>query len=79
MDSNENLILKGYEGRLDRFLSSTGQEKDYIENDEVRIYPPAILFTEAYDGKKFVNKLKIINAGKKTAFVRLLSPTSKVN
>ncbi|XP_057651184.1 LOW QUALITY PROTEIN: cilia and flagella-associated protein 47-like [Diorhabda carinulata] len=51
--------------------------KDFIELEQVRIYPGRLAFNGAYDGKKFLEKFRIINLGKVPAFVRVMQPTSK--
>ncbi|KAG5884668.1 hypothetical protein JTB14_033206 [Gonioctena quinquepunctata] len=51
--------------------------EDYKIIDEVRIIPAKIIFRDAYDGKNFKQSLKIINAGKYPALVRLFPPTSQ--
>lgn len=54
------------------------EEGGYIEEDNVRIYPSKMIFLDAFDGKVFRKKLRIINAGRYPAFIRVLPPTSKV-
>lgn len=55
------------------------ETKDFMTVDNVRIYPASVIFNDAYDGKRFEKKIKIINSGKNVAFVRVLDPTAKVN
>ncbi|CAG9826127.1 unnamed protein product [Diabrotica balteata] len=51
--------------------------KDFLELDNVRVYPCSLAFAGAYDGKVFLEKFQIINVGKIPAFVRVMPPTSK--
>lgn len=55
------------------------ETKDFMTVDNVRIYPASVIFNDAYDGKRFEKKIKIINSGRNVAFVRVLDPTAKVN
>lgn len=54
------------------------QISDYLVEDEVRVYPASIVFADAYDGKYFEENLKIINCGRKSAFIRILRPSAEV-
>lgn len=78
MDSTENLFLKTLEYKQEKLFSTGVDDREYIPVDNVRIYPASMIFADAYDGKRFVGTLKIINSGKNIAFVRILNPTSKV-
>lgn len=71
LESVETYMLKSPENNI------INKEK-YLTVDDVRIYPESMVFNEAYDGKRFQGKLKIINSGKNVAFVRVLTPTAKV-
>lgn len=49
-----------------------------LEVDNVRITPPCMHFENAFEGKRFKQKLTIQNCGKHLAFIRFCEPNSKV-
>ncbi|XP_028128124.2 cilia- and flagella-associated protein 47-like [Diabrotica virgifera virgifera] len=70
--------------QLDRLERESGEPvgnsetgKEFLELDNVRVYPRSLVFAGAYDGKVFLEKFQIINVGKIPAFVRVMPPTSK--
>ncbi|CAG9854373.1 unnamed protein product [Phyllotreta striolata] len=53
------------------------RNQDFLDINHVRIIPSSLWFTGAYDGKKFTEKMQIINTGRSPVFVRISKISSK--
>ena len=63
----------------DNILESDENLCDIIVVDDVRITPGYVHFKNAYQGKRFKQKVVIQNCGKHLAFIRMLESSSKVS
>lgn len=59
-------------------LMCSSFQKNYVEINGIRITPAKLLFTDAFEGRKYEEYIEIQNCGKLSAQVRILQPTSYV-
>ncbi|XP_030746675.1 uncharacterized protein LOC115875385 isoform X2 [Sitophilus oryzae] len=69
-----NLFQDSLFDNRDLTLMKNGDRPEISE--DIKIDPPSMIFTGAYDGKAFHQDLTISNCGKKSVFIKIMPPSS---